>query len=128
MTKGQREYYKRFAQFAIDCAKLVNKLDWKIIANVEWGKQLIRSSGSTGGNYIEAIKGTSDADFIYRYRICCKESNESVHWLFLLKNINGEKYHQEMDRLMNEGLAFGRMFTTAIETKQRNIKKNENKE
>lgn len=79
MNDSQRKYYHRFSRFAIDCAKLVSKLDWKISSNKEWGRQLIRSSGSVGANYIEAIEGVSDADFIYRYGVCRKESNESVH-------------------------------------------------
>ena len=66
MTQSQKEYYSRFAQFAIDCAKLIRILDWRIPSNKEWGKQLIRSSGSAGANYIEAIEGTTDPEFTLR--------------------------------------------------------------
>ena len=128
MTQSQKEYYSRFAQFAIDCAKLVNKLDWKIFSNKEWGKQLIRSSGSAGANYIEAIEGTTDPEFIYKLSICRRESNESVHWLFLVKMINNKKHHQEIDTLINEGRSFVKMFTAAIGTKKKNIKNKSKKE
>jgi four helix bundle protein len=45
--------YKRMFKFAKDCRALVKRLP-KISANFEDSKQLIRSSGSVGANYIEA--------------------------------------------------------------------------
>ena len=38
----------------------------KTIANIEDGKQVIRSSGSVAANYIEANESLSKKDFIYR--------------------------------------------------------------
>lgn len=123
MNTTQKYYYQRFSKFAIACADLVNGLDWRITSNKEWGRQLIRSSGSVGANYIEAIEGTSDADFVYRFRVCRKEANESVHWLYLLKMTNDKKYHPEIDRLIKEGREFAKIFTSAIKTKTKNMKK-----
>ncbi len=122
MNEIQKKYYIRFAQFTIDCALLTNQLDWRLPSNKEWGKQLIRSSGSVPANYIEAVEALSDADFIYRYGICLKESKESVHWLFLLKKTNDKKFHSEMNRLMKEGCEFIKIFSSSIETKKKNIK------
>jgi len=127
MTKSQKEYYCRFAQFAIDCAILVGKLDWRIASNKEYGRQLIRSSSSVGANYIEAIEGVSDVDFVYRFGICRKESNESVHWLFLIKMTNNKEHHQKISKLTNEGREFVKMFTSAIQTKRKNINKDSKK-
>lgn len=125
MNETQKSYYKRFSQFAIDCAKLVARLDWRIASNKEWGKQLIRSSGSIGANFIEAVEGSSDPDFIYRYNICRKEANESVHWLYLLKRTNDKKHYLEIDRLIKEAREFVKIFTTSIETKKKNMKKDD---
>ena len=46
-------------------------------ANVEDGKQLIRSSGSVGANYIEANEKLGDKDFVFRLKIARKEAKES---------------------------------------------------
>ena len=54
------------------------------LANIEDGKQLVRSSGSIGANYIEANESLSKKDFLMRIKICRKESKESVYWLNLI--------------------------------------------
>src|SRR4030066_1177606 len=56
----------------------------KTAANIEDGKQLIKSSGSVGANYIEANEALSKKDFTMRIKICRKESKESKFWLKLL--------------------------------------------
>ena len=47
------------------------------------GKQLIRSAGSVGANYIEADEALSKKDFVMRIKICRKEAKESRYWLEL---------------------------------------------
>jgi len=56
----------------------------KISANIEDGRQLIRSSGSVVANYIEANEALSKRDFIMRIKICRKEAKESRYWLKLI--------------------------------------------
>ena len=46
----------------------------KTTANIEDSKQLVRSSGSVGANYIEANESLSKKDFIMRIKICRKEA------------------------------------------------------
>jgi four helix bundle protein len=65
------------------------------IANIEDSKQLIRSSGSVGANYIEANEALSKKDFVMRIKISRKEAKESRYWLRLLRVPNDE---QEMER------------------------------
>ena len=67
---------------------------------MEDGKQVIRSSGSMGANYIEANEAVSKKDFLLRIKICRKEAKESGYWLKLL-DTNGNKDF-EMDRLALE--------------------------
>ena len=62
---------------------MVKKLR-KISVNIEDGRQLIRSSGSVGANYIEANEALSKKDFIMRIKICRKEAKESRYWLGLI--------------------------------------------
>lgn len=51
----------------------------------EDGKQVIRSSGSIGANYIEANESLSKKDFIHRLRISRKECKETKFWLEMLE-------------------------------------------
>ncbi len=47
-------------------------------------RQLVRSSGSIGANYIEAQNALGRKDFIMRIRIARKEAKETGYWLRLL--------------------------------------------
>lgn len=73
--------------FARDCRLMVRKLD-KTISNIEDGKQLIKSSGSVGENYIEANEKLGDKDYLFRLKISRKEAKESQFWLRLLCDLN----------------------------------------
>src|SRR6266536_4268315 len=56
----------------------------RTLANNEDARQLIRSSGSLGANYIEANEPLSKKDFRMRVKISRKESKESRFFLRLL--------------------------------------------
>jgi four helix bundle protein len=73
--------------FAKDCRTVVNSLK-SLISNIEDGKQLVRSSGSVGANYIEANEKLGKKDFVYRLKIARKEAKESSYWLKLLRVTN----------------------------------------
>jgi len=60
----------------------VNKLQ-KTVSSIETGKQLVRSAGSVGANYIEANEALSKKDFLMRIKISRKEAKESHYWLRL---------------------------------------------
>jgi len=77
-----RELEERTFIFARRCRDYVKKLP-KIIPNFEYGKQLVRSSGSQDPNYIEANEALGKKDFVHRIRICRKEAKESCLWLNL---------------------------------------------
>ena len=55
------------------------------IANTEDGKQVVRSSGSVGANYIEANESLSKKDFVMRIKIARKEAKESSYWLKVIE-------------------------------------------
>ena len=90
---------ERTLQFAKDIRSLIKKLP-RTIGNIEDGKQLVRSSGSIGANYIEANESLSKEDFLMRIKICRKESKESRYWLNLLDI--PQAIMQEWKRLLNE--------------------------
>lgn len=84
----------RTFEFARNCRFLVKDLK-KTISNIEDGKQLIKSSGSVGANYIEGNEKLGDKDLKFRIKISRKEAKESEYWLKLLKALN----ENEMDRI-----------------------------
>ncbi len=55
----------------------------KDTANIETGKQLVRSAGSIGANYREANEALGKKDFLMRIRISRKEAKETIFWLEL---------------------------------------------
>ncbi len=60
------------------------KLIPKIMSNHEDSRQVIRSSGSVGANYIEANEPLGPKDFLLRMKTSRKEAKESRYWLRLL--------------------------------------------
>ena len=106
-TKKKYDLEDRTLKFAADVRKFVKNLP-KSTSNFEDIKQLVRSSGSVGANYIEANEALSKKDFVLRIKISRKESKESRYWLNLIdtdsdKSLNKEKdeYIQESTELMN---------------------------
>jgi len=94
--KGDKSFSleERTFEFARDCRFLVKDLK-KTISNIEDGKQLIKSSGSIGANYIEGNEKLGDKDLKYRIKVSRKEAKESEYWLKLLKPMNED----ESDRI-----------------------------
>jgi len=84
MTKNtnskQYDLEDRTANFAKKVREFVKHLK-KTLSNIEDGKQVVRSSGSVGANYIEANEALSKKDFKMRIKICRKEAKESRYWL-----------------------------------------------
>ncbi|MDP3697526.1 MAG: four helix bundle protein [Candidatus Taylorbacteria bacterium] len=87
----------RTLSFTKEVVKFVSNLP-KTTANFELGKQLIRSAGSVGANYIEANESLSKKDFLMRIKICRKEAKETRYWLKILDE-NGS-LTQESNELM----------------------------
>lgn len=81
-------------------------------ANIEYGKQLLRSSGSVAANYIEANESFSKKDYYMRVKICRKEAKESRLWLRLIetKSEVENQLIQEAGELMK---IFGAIITKA---------------
>ncbi len=65
-----------------------------------YGKQILRSSGSIGANYIEANNGLGKKDFLFRLRIARKEAVESAHWLEII-DISPTELRQECKEIKN---------------------------
>ncbi len=87
--------------------EFVGKLS-KTLVNSEISKQLIRSAGSVGANYIEANEALSKKDFVMRVKICRKEAKESGYWLKLLVCENGME--TERKHLLQEAMELTKIF------------------
>ena len=72
------------------------------IINLEYIKQVIRSAGSIGANYIEANDNLGVNDLKMRIRICRKESKESRYWLRNILTYENESFEQEKLLLQKE--------------------------
>ncbi len=110
----QYDLEERTARFAKDVRGLVKQLP-KTIANIEDGKQAIRSSGSTGANYIEANEALSKKDFIMRIMICRKEAKETEYWLNLIETGNINEQEQVRKRMINEATELRKIFGAILE-------------
>ncbi len=87
------------------------------LANIEDGKQVIRSSGSVGANYIEANESLSKKDFILRIKICRKEAKETGYWLKLL-DIQNEQMEKERKDLVQESTELTKIFGAILQKSQ----------
>lgn len=85
----------------------------KSMPNIENGKQLIKSAGSVGANYIEANEALSRKDFAMRIKISRKEARESEFWLELTEPL--KEFEQEKAALLQEALELRKIFGSILE-------------
>ena len=104
---------ERTFEFAKRVRQLIKKLP-KNIGNIEDGKQVIRSSGSVGANYIEANEALSKKDFIMRVKISRKEVKETRYWLQLIDINNIAELEEERQKLIQEATELMNIFGSII--------------
>jgi len=107
------DFEVRARTFAKDVRDLTKELPWSI-SNIEYSKQLIRSSGSVGANFIEADDALSKKDSLMHMRISRKEAKESVHWLLMLDACKNKTHQIEIDRLVSEAEQLVRILSAII--------------
>jgi len=116
MTKIQNskqyDLEERTFKFAQRVRDYVKKLH-KTIQNIEYGRQLIKASGSTASNYIEANESLSKKDFGMRVKICRKEAKESRLWLKLTEPL--KENQQEKEELIQEATELMKIFGSIVE-------------
>jgi len=110
----QYDLEERTFAFAKRCKDFIKKIP-RSITNIEYGKQLARSSGSQAANYIEANESLSKKDFAMRIKICRKESKESRLWLKLCDTGDDQGLKTEQDKLIQEALELTRIFGSIVE-------------
>ncbi len=115
-TSNNRPYdlEERTFLFAKEVRLFVKTLD-KSIANIEDTKQIVRSSGSVGANYIEANEALSKKDFIFRVKISRKEAKESVFWLRLINETNELLNRDIVENLIQEASELKKILSSIID-------------
>ncbi len=114
-VKNSKQYdlEDRTLRFAKEVIEFVGILP-KTMANIEIMKQIIRSSGSVGANYIEANEALSKKDFAMRVKICRKEAKESRYWLRLIE-LRREDSEKRRQLLINEATELMKIFGSIVE-------------
>jgi len=99
--------------FAKDVRTFIAKTP-RTIASLSDCRNLIRSSGDIGSNYIKANAAQSTRSFVTQMRICRRDARQSQFWLRLLDaklEINSETMRK---KLLNEAYELDRIFSTII--------------
>jgi len=104
---------ERTYQFTKNVCQFTKRLK-KSVENIEFTKQVIRSSGSVGANYIEANESLGKKDFIMRIRISRKESKESAYWLRLIIETNNPDMKADGLKLYNEAIELKKIFPSIL--------------
>jgi len=99
--------------FAKDVRAFIKRIP-KTLANIEDTKQVVRASGSTGANYIEANESLSKKDFIMRIKICRKEAKESRYWLKLIDSGNDSTVQKHRNDLIQEATELTSIFGAIV--------------
>ncbi len=117
-TEKSRQYdlEERTLKFARAVIAFVRKLP-KDVVNNEIIKQLVRSSGSVGANYIEANEALSRKDFLMHIKISRKEAKESRYWLNLIET-DDEKMEKERLDFCDEAGQLMKIFGSIVEKTQ----------
>jgi four helix bundle protein len=113
--KNSKQYdlEERTLNFAKRVRIFLKKLS-RTIGNIEDGKQLTRSSGSIGANYIEANESLSKKDFVMRIKICRKEAKETKYWLLLVDIGNNQELEKEQQELIKEATELMMIFSSIM--------------
>ncbi len=89
-------------------SSLPNSTECRIIKN-----QLVKSGTSVGANYREANTSRSRADFVNRIKICQAETNETIYWLELIKEIDNGNNESSVE-ILKEAKELFAIFTSII--------------
>ena len=114
-SNSRRDYQdleERTFRFAKDIRKFVSEVP-KNPSNLEDIPQLVRASGSTAANYLEANDSLGKKDFLMRLRIARKEAKEARLFLRLL-DCEGAIQIEERSRLVKEAMELKLILSTII--------------
>ncbi|MBF8296903.1 MAG: four helix bundle protein [Bacteroidetes bacterium] len=101
---------ERLRHFAVQIILFTKSLPYDV-AMKELIRQVVRSAGSIGANYVESNEAVSKKDFMLHLRIARKESRETEFWLSILGDLNNSG---EIRVLQDEARQFSRILSAII--------------
>ncbi len=104
---------ERTFQLAKRVRLFAKEIPYSVVSNDDI-KQVIKSSGSVGANYIEANEKLSDKDFNFRIKICRKEAKETGYWLRLIKETNDLNNDRVIEELREEIIELRKIFSAIL--------------
>lgn len=110
---------ERTLEFAVEVRKFLKSLPQDRLI-IDDARQLLRSSGSVGANYIEANESLSRKDFLYRIKICLKEAKESYYWLRIFKNSLDYQTNTQLTSLISASTELVRIFASIAKSTRKN--------
>ncbi len=113
-NKKPYDLEERTFLFAKDVRLFIKTLNYSI-ANNEDSKQVVRSSGSIGANYIEANESLSKKDFLHRVKISRKEAKETTYWLKLINETNTLENRKTIEDLIIESVELKKILSSIID-------------
>ncbi len=115
MSENGKRYdlEERTLEFAKTVAQFCKALP-KTTSNNEYSRQVIRSSGSVGANYIEANESLSKKDFALRAKISRKEAKETIYWLNLIIGTNEDEISNRGEPLLQEATELKKIFSSIV--------------
>jgi four helix bundle protein len=108
-SSGKYDLEERTFQFAQRVRAFVKRLP-RTLCNIEDVRQLVRSSGSVGSNYIEANEALGKKDFLMHIKVSRKESKESRFHLRLVDTGNEAGLETERAALVQEATELMNIF------------------
>lgn len=88
MSEMKKDLPERTFQLAIRIVELCRFLEQQGKVSRTLANQLLRSGTSIGANVEEGQGAQSEADFLTKYSIACKEARETYYWVRLLAATN----------------------------------------
>ena len=111
--KPVRDLEDRTERFAVRARAFLRRLPVTLINEPDI-RQLVRSSGSVGANYLEAQNALGKRDFTMRIKIARKEAKESAYWLRLLGLAPESDLESERAALVQESVELQRILAAII--------------
>ena len=100
IVSSSQELEERTFRFALKTRSFLKAIPKTLIA-LEDMKQLLRSSGSIGANYIEANENLGEKDFMMKLKTARREAKESRYWLRLIE-VSGDDLIRTRNELIQE--------------------------
>jgi four helix bundle protein len=112
----------RTKDFTLRILQFAEAIDYSIVKKIIIN-QIAKSGSSVGANYRSACRGRSDAEFISKLNIVLEETDETLFWLEVIKEMQW-KNDGELESLIKEANELTAIFVTILKnTKMRMLNK-----